>query len=91
MPPPAPTSSYAGSCSRSVSARFTVRPLSLAVSTACTSDSFIRSYVDEKSNAPPSLKVILSFTKAWWAGMPPPVTGWSTPYHRFGPKKGAET
>lgn len=63
-PPPAPppTSSYAGSCSRSVSERSNVRPLSLAVSAACASDSFSRSYVDEKSKAPPSLKVILSFT-----------------------------
>lgn len=61
-PPSPPISSYAGSCSRSTSARSTVRPLSLAVSAACASVSFIRSYVDEKSKAPPSLKVNFNFT-----------------------------
>lgn len=85
------TSSYAGSCSRSTFDKSIGRPLSLATSEACDSDSFMRSYVDEKSNAPPSLNVILSFTKACCGGIPPPVTGWRIPNQMFGPKKGAET
>lgn len=51
----------------------------------------MRSYVDEKSNAPPSLKVILSSTKAWFAGILPPGTGFKIPAKTFAPKKGAVT
>ncbi len=85
-----PTSSYAGSCSRSTEWS-TGCPLSLAISEACDSVSLICSYVDWKSKAPPSLNVILIFKNAWCDGIPPPVTGCSIPTQAFGPKKGAVT
>lgn len=51
----------------------------------------MRSYVVEKSKAPPSLKVSFRETSLSGCGMPPPGTGIRMPSQTFGPKKGAET
>lgn len=51
----------------------------------------MRSYVADRSKAPPSLKVSLSETARSGCGMPPPGTGRRMPSQTLGPKKGAAT